>query len=213
MGVISTAKVITAAERAGRPRTTQPGNREWVTVVEAVCASGTSVPPLIILKAVMHQAPWYQNLPPNWSIAVSENSWTTNEISLRWLELFEKHTKDRVLGTRRLLILDGHGSHVAPEFDQYCQEHSIIVLCMPPHSSHLLQPFNAGCFSVLKRLYGRLVQEKMCLGVNHIDKQEFLLLHQRERAEAMHEKNIKSGFLATGLVPFNPDRVLLLLHA
>jgi hypothetical protein len=84
---------------------------------------------------------------------------------------------------------------------------------MPPHSSHLLQPLNVGCFAVLKRSYGRLVERLMSLGVNHIDKQEFIPLYQQARIEALHENNVRSGFAATGLVPFNPDRVLSLLHA
>jgi hypothetical protein len=37
MGVIITAKVITGTDRAGRPRTIQPGNREWVTIIECIC--------------------------------------------------------------------------------------------------------------------------------------------------------------------------------
>jgi hypothetical protein len=215
MGVISTAKVITGTDRAGRPRTTQPGNREWVTVIEAICARGFAIPPLVIFEAVMHQAAWYADglLPPNWVIGVSKSGWTTNEIGLYWLKHFDTHTKDRMLGCYRLLILDGHSSHVTPEFNQYCIDHSIIVLCMPPHSSHLLQPLDVGCFSVLKRSYGRLVEQKMSLGVNHIDKHEFLPLYQQARAEALHESNLRSGFAATGPVPYEPDRVLSLLHA
>jgi len=84
---------------------------------------------------------------------------------------------------------------------------------MPPHSSHLLQPLDVGCFSVLKRSYGRLVEQKMGLGVNHIDKQEFLPLYQQARSEALHARNIRSGFTAAGLVPYDPDRVLSLLQA
>jgi len=56
MGVIATAKVVTGTDRAGRPRTTQPGNREWVTVIETICARGFAIPPLVILEAVMHQS-------------------------------------------------------------------------------------------------------------------------------------------------------------
>ena len=84
MGVISTAKVVTGADRAGRPRTIQPGNREWVTVIEAICARGFAIPPLIIFEAVMHQAAWYADglLLPTGAIGVSENGWTTNEIGL-----------------------------------------------------------------------------------------------------------------------------------
>jgi hypothetical protein len=48
MGVITTPKVITGSERQGRPVTTQPGNREWVTVIEAVNTRGFALPPLVI---------------------------------------------------------------------------------------------------------------------------------------------------------------------
>ena len=83
---------------------------------------------------------------------------------------------------------------------------------MPPHSSHLLQPLNVGCFSVLKQSYGRFVEESMSLGVNHIDKQDFLSLYQQARTEALHERNIQSGFAATSLVPYKPDCVSSLLQ-
>ena len=111
MGVIATAKVITGTDCAGRPRIVQPGNREWVTIIEAINALGVAIPPLIIFKAVMHQATWYKDdiIPYDWLIGVSNNGWTTNEISLTWLAIFEKYTKDRTVGTHRLLVLDGHG--------------------------------------------------------------------------------------------------------
>jgi hypothetical protein len=48
------AKVVTSTDRAGRPRTTQPGNREWVTVIEAVSALSFAVLPLIILEAMRY---------------------------------------------------------------------------------------------------------------------------------------------------------------
>ena len=54
MGVISSSKVITASERRGRPKTTQPGNREWVTAIQCINAKGYAVPPLIIFAAENH---------------------------------------------------------------------------------------------------------------------------------------------------------------
>jgi hypothetical protein len=177
MGVIATSRVVTSTDSQGRPRTTQPGNREWVTVIEAINALGHAIPPLGIFKAVMHQAAWYNNVPHDWSIGLSENGWTINEIGLTWLtEVFHKHTKDRTVGTHRLLVLDGHGSHVSPEFDQFCLDHQIIVICMPADPSHLLQPLDVVCFSVLKRSYQGLIEQSMARGVNHIDKLDFLPL-------------------------------------
>ena len=180
MGVIATAKVVIGTERAGRPRTIQPGNRKWVTVIETIGARGFAIPPLVIFEAIMHQTAWYENglLPGDWSIGISENGWTNNVIGLAWLkDVFDKYIKDRIIGRYRLLILDGHGSHVTPEFDQYYLDQRIIVLYIPPHSSHLLQPLDVGCFSALKRSYGRSVERLISLGVNHIDKQEFLPLY------------------------------------
>jgi hypothetical protein len=110
-------------------------------------------------------------------------------------------------------VLDGHNSHINPEFDQFCLDHKIIIVCMPAHSSHLLQPLDVGCFSALKQAYGRGVEQLMGRGVNHIDKCEFLLLYKQARQAALHQNNIQAGFAATSLVPYSPDRVLSQLHA
>ena len=72
------------------------------------------------------------------------------------------------------MILDGYGSHLTPKFDEICERNNIIPICMPAHSSHLLQPLDIGCFAVLKRAYSQMVEIKMRLGINHIDKLDFL---------------------------------------
>ena len=40
IGVILTAKVIIRSNQAGRPKITQPGNREWVIAIETISARG-----------------------------------------------------------------------------------------------------------------------------------------------------------------------------
>jgi hypothetical protein len=118
----------------------QPGNREWVTVIEAVNTTGWSIPPKIILPGKVHQAGWYQcGAPADWAIGVSPNGWTDNEHGLQWLkEVFDPATRYRAVSRYRLLILNSHGSHITPAFDQYYRDADIVVLQMPPHSSHLL---------------------------------------------------------------------------
>jgi len=51
MGVIATAKVVTSSEAKSRPKTTQPGNREWVSIIQGVNSYGWALPPFIIFKA------------------------------------------------------------------------------------------------------------------------------------------------------------------
>ena len=50
MGLISTHKVVTRAEYYGRRAVSQPGNREWVTSIESINASGWSLPPCVIFQ-------------------------------------------------------------------------------------------------------------------------------------------------------------------
>jgi hypothetical protein len=40
MGLVATAKVVTRAEMVGRPHLVKPGNREWVTSIECINATG-----------------------------------------------------------------------------------------------------------------------------------------------------------------------------
>jgi regulator of RNase E activity RraA len=48
MGKITTQLVVTGAERRGRLKAIQPGNREWVIVIQAINATGWITPPFLI---------------------------------------------------------------------------------------------------------------------------------------------------------------------
>jgi DDE superfamily endonuclease len=83
---------------------------------------------------------------------------------------------------------------------------------MPPHSSHLLQPLDIGCFSVLKREYGRMIENQVRQSIQHIDKLDFLAAYPLARVAAYKAENIRNSFVAAGLVPIQPDRVLAKLN-
>ncbi|OQD64339.1 hypothetical protein PENANT_c382G01324, partial [Penicillium antarcticum] len=86
MGLIATAKVITRREFYGRRALLQPGNREWVTAIECINASGWALPPCVIFKGKVFVESWFDGLPKDWRLEVSPNGWTSDEIGLRWLE-------------------------------------------------------------------------------------------------------------------------------
>lgn len=125
-----------------------------------------------------------------------------------WIRHFDFHTASRTKGKYRLLILDGHESHHSEEFETYCREHNIITLCMPPHSSHLLQPLDVGSFGPLKKAYSRQIEQLMRMNITHISKLEFLCAFRGAFFASLTEKNIQGGFAGAGLVPYNPDRVI-----
>jgi hypothetical protein len=149
-----------------------------------------------------------EDIPRDWAIAVSDNGWTTNELGVEWLKHFIKHTKGKVVGARRLLVLDGHESQHSLEFQELCKENNIYTLYMPPHSSHLLQPLDVGCFSPLKRAYSREIEALIRHHINHITKLEFLLAFKTAFDRSFTAANICSAFQGAGLVPLQPDVVL-----
>jgi hypothetical protein len=107
-----------------------------------------------------------------------------------------------------MLILNGYRSHLTPEFDYTYTKNNIILIYMPPYSSHLLQPLDIGCFAVLKQYYRQVVEQQMRLGFNYINKMNFLTVFPQARIVAYKAQSIQNSFIATGLVPFNPDRVI-----
>jgi hypothetical protein len=210
MGMISTTMVVTSSDRYGKPTLAQPGDREWVSVIQSINSRGEAIPPFIIVAGQYHLSNWYEDsaLPEDWVISTTHNGWTTNEKGVEWIQHFEKHTKPRTQGAYRLLIMDGHESHHSTEFELFCKDHQIITLCMPSHSSHILQPLDVGCFGPLKKAYGKEIEGLMRAGITHITKADFLPAFCAAFKTAMTEQNIQGAFRGAGLIPFNPKSVL-----
>ncbi|OHW94590.1 fot5 transposase, partial [Colletotrichum incanum] len=59
MGQIASGMVVTSAERRSNTKMAQPGNREWVTVIQAINSQGYNVPPYIIVAGQYHLSTWY----------------------------------------------------------------------------------------------------------------------------------------------------------
>ena len=58
---------------------------------------------------------------------------------------FEHYQKNRIPG-KVLLIVDGHTFHSALPALEFCQQHEIEILCLPPHTTHMLQQLDRSVF-------------------------------------------------------------------
>ena len=206
-GVIGKSKVmINKYEK--KAHMTQCGSREWVSLIECVSVDGRILPPYIIFKAAVHQRAWLQAWPDA-NIAISQNGWTDNEIGYSWLEHFAKESASRQQGQYRLLILDGHASHISTAAIEFSFYNKIILLCLPPHTTHVLQPLDVGLFAPLATAYKRNIHSITRLGASYsIDKVDFLEQYQKARTSAFTLQNIQSAWEKVGLVPYKPSRVL-----
>lgn len=73
----------------------------------------------------------------------------------------------------QLSVIDGNDSHVTWEFLRYCLENDIIPLCLPAHSTHILQPLDVGLFGPLARNYSTALDDWMEAGNDGIRKGTF----------------------------------------
>jgi hypothetical protein len=188
--------------------------REVVTAVECVSADGRYLSPMVIWPAATHRSNWTTFPTPGWQYALSESGYTDSYLSLQWLKrIFDPETKERAQHTSgalkpRVLICDGFGTHETLEVLEFCLSNNIILCRLPSHTSHKLQPCDVSTFSPLKTAYREQVERLERGGVNTVGKEHFTYLYSPARSKAFTPRNIKAGFAACGLFPFNPDRVL-----
>lgn len=209
LGVIDSKKIVVRANDYKRFRI-QPGNREWTSLIECVSVDGRKLPAYIIFAGKTIQAAWGRAYnEKNAYIRVSENGWTDNEISVQWLnDHFEPSTRPCHSASYRLLIIDGHGSHVHNEFVEFCWEKKIVPLCLPPHTTHILQPLDVGVFLPLSQAYKARLYDYCSYGVVNVGKQDFLRLFEPAREEAMTASTVQRGWEKSGLQPYNPNLIL-----
>jgi len=128
---------------------------------------------------------------------------------LDWLiRCFDPQTQDKAAGEYRLLICDGHDSHITAEWIAHCIDNDILLMILPPHSSHLTQPLDVGVFGPLKKHMAWEIEPLIRLGVLRIQKVEWLTAFVRAHDKALCAKNILSGFRGTGIYPFLLTKVL-----
>jgi hypothetical protein len=213
LGIAASSKVIVSKKSVYR-QVTQPGTCESVSIIECIAADGLSLPPFIIWKARQHQDSWYglskaEQERQGWNYAYSENGWTDNELGLAWLKAFNAETISQCKpGAFRMILMDNHDSHITWQFIEYALLNKIVLVCMPPHSTHLLQPLDVGIFSPLQHAYGRMVDNLARAMISGVNKERFLAIYPKARKQAITKSNILSAFKATGVNPISARPVL-----
>jgi hypothetical protein len=210
-------RLFSKASLAQKERTAalQDGNREWVTCIACVCASGDALPPALIYWGIAGiQSSWVDDLVAEQHeifVSHSPSGWSNDETGLAWLhQVFERNTKAKARRGWRLLILDGHGSHLTPEFIDFCDQNRILLAIFPPHSTHSLQPLDLVLFSPLSRNYttqlNRISQRSQ--GLTSVTKRDFYRNFWAAWSSTMKRDTILKSFQATGVWPMDAEVVL-----
>ncbi len=174
-------------------------------------AAGDHFPSTVILPLV--------NIPPiaddverYFDFTNTPKGWIDGETCKTMIEevfvrRIEKYREDKGLqGQYMMLVLDNHSSRNYLDIEKLETEHKIIIMFIPPHSSHLLQPLDLGPNKTLKDLYSKLYNPKYDDNMNQKRNKSLWALRLAE-SHAISEYTIIYSWAKAGLWPINPEAV------
>ena len=124
--------------------------------------------------------------------------------------MFDRYTHQKAGNRRRMLLVDRHSSHLNIAFINVCDHLRILLMILPPHATHRLQPLDVSLFSPLARYYTNRLNDLLfkSLGLVSMSKRSFWKVFWPAWNEAFCVENITSVYTKTGLWPFNPAIIL-----
>jgi len=187
------------------------GSRDHITVHTCVSASGHVIPPFIIFEKSFPSGPYSRTGPDGAVYAVSPNGYMDTELFFLWVK------KQFIPETAHvpkpiLLILDGHGSHVHPDVIDLLVENKIVLYCLPPHTTNILQPLDVAIFKPLKTKFSKITDlvklASLCSPTPlNVSKKNFTTLFKVAFEQCMNLITVKNGFRKCGIAPFDPDAI------
>lgn len=186
---------------------------EHITLMLCINANGGSVKPTAIfpLKTLPELPPGIYN---DFAISGSESGWINGTILNSWMtNVFISHV-NKVRNQMRvhapaLLLLDNHSSHESLDTLAIWRDHQIMILFLPPNTTHLTQPLDATVNGVFKRHFAQIYEHnsKDNAGTR---RQKVMIASKYALSVALSSLHVVQGWVRTGLEPINADRPLSL---
>lgn len=176
-------------------------------------AAGEVAPAFLIYKADSNQVVPHAAAHPHWATG-NESAYMTAEDFGVWTIKFAEFLKRRPDSQwgRHVLIMDGHSSHLHPDSILTLASAGVSVICLPSHTTHVLQPNDSGTNKTLKSNINKGLQK-------HIEAQTRLsiLLLTGLLKKALSKRNMKpaiiNSFRHTGVWPVDRLQVAKLIRS
>lgn len=192
-------EIGTAAHRA----TSGPG-KENISVLLGGNAAGEKLPPMIVFKGKNVWDSWIPKKEeeyPGISYGATKNGWMEAEIFFNYFvnNLLKHVNKERPI----VIIYDGHSSHISIKLVEKARQENIILLKLPPHTSHILQPMDLCVFKPLKLMWDEnLTKWQRKNYGNKLPKSTFSSILSKIWLQ-LDPAILQSGFKKAGIVPFS----------
>lgn len=205
-GLTTVHKPDRVVSRRGRKQVGQITSSERGTIVSmalAVNAAGMKAPPYLVFPRARFQPHFLNGGPAGCWRGANPSGFMNSENFLEFIQKFQTFTRCSI-GNPILLLLDNHVSHRTLDVLKFCRLNGIHVLSFPPHTSHRMQPLDVSVFAPFKRAANQLCKDWITSHPGRVMQIfDLPLVFSRALEIGVTEINIKSGFRASGIFPFD----------
>ncbi|CAK1600329.1 unnamed protein product [Parnassius mnemosyne] len=174
-------------------------------------AHGELLPIYVVYKSDHLWDTWLEGGPEGTRYSRSKSGWFDAVCFKDWFNTIIVPYAHKIAG-RKLLIGDNLSSYFSENLLKTCKEINIAFVCLPPKTTHLLQPLDVAFFAPLKTYWRdvlthwKLMEERKhkTLVKNSFHKLLGQLKNKLVKRGAV-SRNLEAGFSKSGLYPINPE--------
>jgi hypothetical protein len=139
---------------------------------------------------------------------MSSSGWMEESNFTEWFRtIFVPSVTDLLATGPVVLLMDGHSSHYSLQLIEYAKSVGVILYCLPPRTTHVLQPFDVGVFGPAKAHWKLLLQQhKQQTKAARVDKSTFPHL-VAELWKKLLPEYLVSGFHEAGIYPLTSEAI------
>ena len=176
------------------------------TVIGCGNAGGASIPPYLIFPGKRMLPELLKDATPgcDGAVSITGKGYSNTDIFSTYVKShFFEYVQGRDPDQYVILMYDGHRSHISLSLIEWAKQNKIILFVLPPHTSHILQPMDVGCFGPFEVLYQaevkKFTRQKAGTSVTRYD---ICGLVCKVYDRALQSDNLRATYRKTGIYPF-----------
>ncbi|XP_060560718.1 uncharacterized protein LOC132720575 [Ruditapes philippinarum] len=178
---------------------------DHVTAHLCVSADGSFIPTMVIFKGGFPHRNYKDGLPGSWLFSSSDSGYMDTELFLQWfVKAFVPNCgKERPV----ILLMDNHESHISLPLVEAARKENVVLVGLPSHTTHYLQPLDVKVIGPLKDKVSRLASSVSFSRPGCSIGKSRLPVLLSYAIDQTAPSTVKDAFRLAGIMPVNPDAI------